>query len=120
MCINFSENSAASKLPDAAKVLICTFNLPSKQQNPQDAAEAAKPLMQLVFYLLERVRKLRLGKEAKAKAINNRQKAQEAFLKTTHVARAEAAAARREEKRRVEKERILAVRSHWALHFYLY
>jgi hypothetical protein len=91
-------------------VLICTFNLPSKQQNPQEAAEAAKPLMQLVFYLLERVRRLRLGKEAKAKAINNRQKAQEAFLKTTHAARAEAAAARREEKRRVEKERILAVR----------
>ncbi|XP_059475810.1 PAT complex subunit CCDC47 [Neocloeon triangulifer] len=102
------ESSAASKLPEASKVLICTFNLPTKQKTPQEAAEAARPLMQLVFYLLERVKRLKLGKEAKIKAINNRQKAQEAFLKTTHAARAEAAAARREDKRRQEKERILA------------
>jgi hypothetical protein len=34
---------------------------------------------------------------------------EEAFLKTTHAARAEAAAARREEKKRQEKERILLV-----------
>ncbi|XP_065338890.1 PAT complex subunit CCDC47 [Cloeon dipterum] len=102
------ETGTATKLPEPAKVLICTFNLPTKQRTPQEAADTARPLMQLVFYLLERVRRFRLGKEAKAKAINNRQKAQEAFLKSTHAARAEAAAARREEKRRQEKERIMA------------
>jgi hypothetical protein len=37
---------------------------------------------------------------------------EEAFLKTTHAARAEAAAARREEKKRQEKERILLVSSY--------
>lgn len=61
----------------------------------------------LVFYCMERVKRYRLSKESKAKADKNRLKVEEAFLKSTHVARAEAAAARREEKRRLEKERIL-------------
>ncbi len=43
------------------------------------------------------------------KADRNRSKVEEAFLKQTHAARAEAAAVRREEKRRQEKERILQV-----------
>jgi hypothetical protein len=43
------------------------------------------------------------------KAEKNRSKIEEAYLKTTHVARAEAAAAKREEKRRQEKDRILQV-----------
>jgi hypothetical protein len=37
---------------------------------------------------------------------------EEAFLKTTHAARAELAAARREEKKRQEKEKILLVSSY--------
>lgn len=43
------------------------------------------------------------------KADRNRAKVEEAFMKQTHAARAEAAAVRREEKRRQEKERILQV-----------
>lgn len=43
------------------------------------------------------------------KADRNRTRLEEAFLKTTHLARNEAAAARREEKIRKEKERILNV-----------
>lgn len=43
------------------------------------------------------------------KAERNRAKVEEAFMKQTHAARAEAAAVRREEKRRQEKERILQV-----------
>jgi len=39
--------------------------------------------------------------------MDGRTQVEEAFLKSTHAARAEAAAARREEKRRAEKERIL-------------
>lgn len=56
---------------------------------------------------MERVKRFRLSKESKAKADKNRSKVEEAFLKSTHAARAEAAAARREEKRRQEKEKIL-------------
>jgi hypothetical protein len=47
--------------------------------------------------------------QAKTKAEKNRQRVEEAFMKTTHAARAEAAAVRREEKKRQEKERILLV-----------
>lgn len=69
--------------------------------------EYTRPALMLVFYCMERVKRYRLSKESKAKADKNRQKVEEAFLKSTHVARAEAAAARREEKRRLEKEKIL-------------
>lgn len=45
--------------------------------------------------------------QAKSKAEKNRQRVEEAFLKTTHAQRQEAAQARREEKRRAEKERMM-------------
>lgn len=53
---------------------------------------------------------LRLFFKGKAKADKNRTRLEEVFLKTTHLARNEAAAARREEKKRKEKERILQVK----------
>ncbi len=69
--------------------------------------ENTRLALQMVFYIMERVKRFRLSKESKTKADKNRAKVEEAFLKSTHVARAEAAAARREEKRRQEKEKIL-------------
>lgn len=72
-----------------------------------DAVENMRSGLYLTFYCMERVKRYRLSKESKGKADKNRLKVEEAFLKSTHVARAEAAAARREEKRRLEKERIL-------------
>lgn len=45
--------------------------------------------------------------QARSKAEKNRQKAEELFLKAAHTQRQEAAQLRREEKRRVEKERLL-------------
>lgn len=45
--------------------------------------------------------------QGKAKTDKNRMRVEEAFLKSTHVARAEAAAQRKEDRRRAEKERIL-------------
>lgn len=53
------------------------------------------------------------------KADRNRLKVEEAFLKQTHAARAEAAAVRREEKRRQEKERILQVLYEIPVHIYI-
>lgn len=46
--------------------------------------------------------------QGKAKSDKNRARVEEEFLKSTHAARAEAAAQRREDKRKQEKERILA------------
>lgn len=70
--------------------------------------EQIKPLLVMVFYCIEKVKRYRLSKEAKSKADKNRQRVEEAFLKSTHVARAEAAAARREERKRLEKEKVMA------------
>ncbi|CAB0010768.1 unnamed protein product [Nesidiocoris tenuis] len=101
------EDTSPTKLPTTKKVLMFGFNIQLKGRSLQEAIEQHKPLLSLVFHCMERVRRFRLGKEGKNKADKNRLRVEEAFLKTTHAARAEAAAARREEKRRQEKERIL-------------
>ena len=72
----------------------------------EDAA-SFKPLLQMVFYLIEKVRRFRLSREGKNKANKNRQKLEELFLKATHSQRQEAAQAKREERKRAEKEKIL-------------
>lgn len=66
-----------------------------------------RPLLQMVFYLIDKLRKVRLSKEGKAKSDKNRQKVEETFMKATHFQRQEAAQLKREERRRAEKEKIL-------------
>ncbi|XP_055713303.1 PAT complex subunit CCDC47 [Phlebotomus papatasi] len=91
------------KQPEVKRMLMAGFNLP---QNID--METTKPLLILIFYLMERLKRFRLSKEAKSKADKNRARVEEQFLKNTHAARAEAAAQRREEKRKQEKERVMA------------
>lgn len=98
------EDPSVLKQPEVKRVLQCGFNLPP---GSNDMA-AATPLLVLVFYILERVKRFRLSKEGKAKADKNRLRVEDEFLKSTHVARAEAAALRRDEKRKQEKEKVLA------------
>lgn len=69
--------------------------------------EKMVPLLQLVFYSIEKVKRFRLSREGKLKAEKNRQKVEELFLKTTHAQRQEIAQMKREEKKRAEKERML-------------
>lgn len=76
-------------------------------ENNDEILQSNKPLVQLVFYLIERVRRLRLNREGKNKADKNRQKVEEIFLKATHSQRQEAAQAKREERKRAEKEKML-------------
>nr|CAD7429358.1 unnamed protein product [Timema monikensis] len=102
----YFRDASLTKLPDVKRVMLFGFNIQSKGPTTQ-TMEDMKPLLQLVFYFMEKLRRFRLSKEAKSKADKNRLRVEEAFLKTTHAARAEAAAARREEKKRQEKERIL-------------
>lgn len=101
--IQQEDTSAALKMPDVKKQLLVGFNLP--KANDMDSA---KPLLILVFYLLEKIRRYRLSKEGMSKAEKNRQRVEDEFLKSTHSARAEAAALRREEKRKQEKDRVMA------------
>ncbi|EUB58525.1 Coiled-coil domain-containing protein 47 [Echinococcus granulosus] len=89
------------KPEEIQKVLIFSFILDEKD------VEAMKPLFNFVFYLTEKTRKLRLGKEAKAKSDRARTKVSETLLKSVQAARQEAAQNRRDEQRRAVKERIM-------------
>ncbi|XP_001850592.2 coiled-coil domain-containing protein 47 [Culex quinquefasciatus] len=97
------EDPNTLKQPEVKRILHCGFNMPAKLD-----MEEMKPLLVLVLYLMERVRRFRLSKEGKAKSDKNRARVEEEFMKNTHAARAEAAAQRREEKRKAEKEKVLA------------
>jgi len=91
------------KQPEVQRVLIANFNLQAKHD-----MEDMKPLLILVLYMMERLKRFRLSREAKNKAEKNRSRVEEQFMKITHNARAEAAAQKREEKRKAEKEKILS------------
>lgn len=101
--IQQEDAGAQLTMPDVKRQLLFGFNLPKGTD-----MESTKPLMVLVFYLLEKVKRYRLSKEAKQKADKNRQRVEDEFMKSTHAARVEAAAQRNMEKRKMEKERILA------------
>ncbi|KXJ80198.1 hypothetical protein RP20_CCG026262 [Aedes albopictus] len=97
------EDPNTLKQPEVKRILHCGFNMPAKID-----MEEMKPLLVLVFYLMERIKRFRLSKEGKSKSDKNRARVEEEFMKNTHAARAEAAAQRREEKRKAEKEKVLA------------
>ena len=95
-------------LPESRKALIFTFNITgmNSKKSIDDSAEDLKPLMLLVLYFIDKIKRFRLSREAKSKAEKNRTKVQEAFWKSIHAAKAERAAEERERKRRELKERI--------------
>lgn len=104
-----SDDQAQQDLPEGKKVLIFTFNMPTIKggsQSCEEAMEAMKPLMLLVFYFMDKVKRFRLTREAKVKAEKNRSKVKEAFWKSIHAAKAEKAQEERERKRREIKEKI--------------
>jgi hypothetical protein len=104
----YRENQAG-KVPETSRVLIFCFNIvdPSGKSGPPRDIEQMKPLLKMVFYCIDKMKRLKLSKEAKAKADRNRQKALETLQKAAHSQRTEAAQNRREEKRRAEKEKIM-------------
>jgi len=101
------QDEQPTKMPETKKVMIFGFNVPTLgRSNPTDM-ENMKPLMQMVFHILDKIKRIRLSRESKGKAEKNRQKMQEQYLKAAHAQRSEAAQNRREEKRRAEKERMM-------------
>ncbi|KAM7448211.1 Coiled-coil domain-containing protein 47 [Porites harrisoni] len=102
------EQAANGKPVKPRKVLLFNFNVPSKGRSTKSADMAKlEPMMRLVLHCIDRVRRFRLGKEAKAKAEKNRRELEENLLKQSHSQRQEAAQQRREDKIRAEKERIM-------------
>uniref|UniRef100_A0AAX7VW54 PAT complex subunit CCDC47 n=1 Tax=Astatotilapia calliptera TaxID=8154 RepID=A0AAX7VW54_ASTCA len=101
------EEGQPLKLPETKKTLLFTFNVPGMGNTSPKDMDALLPLMNMVIYSIDKVKKLRLNREGKQKADKNRARVEENFLKQTHAQRQEAAQTRREEKKRAEKERIM-------------
>ncbi|XP_050665775.1 PAT complex subunit CCDC47 isoform X2 [Leptidea sinapis] len=97
------EETNVTKPPETEKVMLVSFAL-----GPNGGDSEVRPLLLLVFYLLDKLKRLRLSKEALAKCEKRRQKVAEVWLRGAHAARQEQAVLRREEKRKQEKEKILA------------
>ena len=100
------QQQSSAELPEAKKVMIFTFNILTKDTPIDEATDNMKPLMLLVFYFMDKMKRFRLSREAKHKAEKNRSKVAEAFWKTIHASRAERAQEERERKRRELKEKI--------------
>ncbi|XP_043956139.1 PAT complex subunit CCDC47 [Gambusia affinis] len=101
------EEGQPLKLPETKKTLLFTFNVPGYGSTSPKDMDSLLPLMNMVIYSIDKVKKLRLNREGKQKADRNRARVEENFLKQTHAQRQEAAQTRREEKKRAEKERIM-------------
>merc|ERR1712041_5181 len=101
-----AEDQQPLELPQGKQVLIFVFNLLTKDKTLEQAIEDTKPLMQLVFYCLDKVKRYKLSREAKNKADKNRTKVAENHWRSIHAVKAERAAEEREKKRRELKERI--------------
>merc|ERR1711972_1254192 len=93
------------ELPQGKQVLIFVFNLLTKDKTLEQAIEETKPLMQLVFYCMDKVKRYKLSREAKNKADKNRTKVAENHWRSIHAVKAERAAEEREKKKRELKER---------------
>merc|ERR1719242_2900142 len=91
------------ELPQGKQVLIFVFNLLTKDKTLEQAIEETKPLMQLVFYCMDKVKRYKLSREAKNKADKNRTKVAENHWRSIHAVKAERAAEEREKKRKMEE-----------------
>jgi len=98
-----TEDQQPMELPQGKKVLIFVFNLIDITQT---AIEDTAPLLHLVFYCIDKIKKYKLSRDAKTKADKNRSKVAENHWRSIHAQKAEKAAEERERKRREMKERI--------------
>ncbi|CAM9200010.1 unnamed protein product, partial [Lampetra planeri] len=126
------EEGQPLKLPETKKTLLFTFNVPGMGNTSPKDMDALLPLMNMVIYSIDKVKKLRLNREVSRiqkpsllmaalegfeeflcifrenrKQTETGPRVEENFLKQTHAQRQEAAQTRREEKKRAEKERIM-------------
>lgn len=98
-----AEGESYTRLPEPQRYMFVTLNMKALGQNEETVAE----ILNFVFYLIDKVRKMKLSKEAKMKAEKRRKEFEDAFLKQTHQFRQEAAQARREEKTRERKQKLM-------------
>ena len=66
--------AAAKATVEPLRQIRCVFNVPGKGKSKPEDVEALRPLVQLVFHLIDKVKRVRLSKDAKRKADMNRAK----------------------------------------------
>ncbi|KAL8575137.1 hypothetical protein ACOMHN_055130 [Nucella lapillus] len=101
------DDSQPTKPPEIKPVIIFCFLVGGKGQCRPADMEDLRPLMQLVFYCVEKVARFQLSKEGRQRAEKKRARVEEQVLKAGHGQRQEAAQQRREEKARADKERLM-------------
>lgn len=100
------QDAQPTKAPPVKKVLTFSFNFP-KGLNSSTSMDEMKELITMVLNLSERVKRFKLKKDMKEKAIKNRRKVEEYYEKISNAEKQQAAQQRKEEKRRLEKEKII-------------
>lgn len=100
------QDAQPTKAPPVKKVLTFSFNFP-KGLNSSTSMDEMKELINVVLNLSERVKRFKLKKDMKEKAIKNRRKVEEYYEKISNAEKQQAAQQRKEEKRRLEKEKII-------------
>lgn len=90
-------------MPDTSQTMFFTYNI----IDTPDSEEVNKNLLALTVYIIDKLRRYRLSREGKQKTDKKRQTVEESFLKITHQQRQEIAQAKREEKVRERKQRLL-------------
>ncbi|OAD56719.1 Coiled-coil domain-containing protein 47 [Eufriesea mexicana] len=82
------EDTTQLTMPEVKRVLLVGLNISIKGRTTNaEGQEKLKLLLQLTFYLLDKLRRFKLSKEGKSKADKNRLRVEEAFLKTTEKER---------------------------------
>lgn len=103
-----TETGSSLGIPKSRAILILCLNIPGKGFNTTvEDIESMQPALQLAMYLIDKASRVKLSREAKAKALKKRKEVTEQYLKYTNKQRQEAAQQRKEEKRRAEKDRIM-------------
>ena len=100
------QDAQQTKAPATKKVLTLSFNFP-KGIGSSYEMEEIKEFVSISLSLSERTRRFKLKKDMKAKAIANRKKVDEHYEKLLNVEKQQAAQQKRDEKRRLEKEKII-------------
>lgn len=69
--ILFDSDTTLTKLPETKKVLLFGFNIPVKGTPINEAMEQMIPLMMLVIYCMEKVKRFHLSREVSFKTLQN-------------------------------------------------
>jgi len=60
-------DSSLTKLPETKKVLMFGFNIPVKGKPIHEAMDQMRPLLQLVFYCMDKIKRFKVSKEVGVK-----------------------------------------------------